>query len=95
MTARIIDPQVKIQKAFDKFAKKKYKGKAFAQFQAAEEFFQDYYNTDLRLNDFKNMIGYIKNAVDKYEYVGKQVRPESGQKCNYYKQKNRSNYDSE
>ena len=85
MTARIIKPQEKVAKKFRKFIKERYDGEEFPQFESTEEFFQYFFNTDLRLNDFKNMIGYVSGSDDIFKHVGQKVNPKTGQKCNYYK----------
>lgn len=85
MTARLIDPQRKVAEAFRKFVKETYGDEPFPQFEATEKFFQDYFNTNLKLNDFKNMIGYVKRNGENFELVGQQKNPKTGQNCNYYR----------
>jgi hypothetical protein len=70
-----IDPNKSISNEFDHFVKYHYKDKPFPQFEATGKFFQWYFQTDLKLNDFKNMIGYVKRQArdtKKYKFVKKE-----------------------
>jgi hypothetical protein len=82
MQTKKILPQTAIQNEFKKFVKRRYKKKEFPQFIATEEFFQWYFETDLKLNDFKNMIGFVKDSED-FEHV------RTDKRRNYYRVKDR------
>jgi hypothetical protein len=77
MKRRIL-PNKNISDIFDEFVKEQYGEKEFPQFEATQKFFQWFFNTDLKLNDVKNMIGYVKKS-DKYEFTY------NDGKRNYYK----------
>lgn len=63
----------KIMEVFRKFVEDKYEGKPFRQFEATNEFFKWYFDTDLDLNVFKNMTSHIKSE-DCYKHVNSDKR---------------------
>lgn len=84
MNNRIPYPQELIQKEFNNFVKRNYGTSEFPQFEAVELFFQEYFNTSLRLNDFKNMPHHVKDS-GLFEHTGKKKNPRTNRLNNYYR----------
>lgn len=75
-----------IYNVFLGFLENTYGDEEFPQFEAAERFFQYFFNTKLRLNDFKNLQHELMLRED-FESVGKKQNPKTKRPNNYFKLK--------
>ena len=62
-------PSIEIGDEFYNFAKGVSDGQPFPCFNMTEMFFQYYFNTNLKLNDSKNMTSYVKENFELVDIV--------------------------
>lgn len=66
-TLKTIDPSKQVQELYKEFIKNTYGDSPFPAHASAEAFFQYFFNTTLKLNDFKNLSGFLKRQDLKHQ----------------------------